>query len=119
MKGEISDLRSASCVTDLTGFDSLRPRVSYSTVFHPQPANTLLQISGRVPQPFISNPSPLLLTVMAPEQRGPFSGSARKLVMAFDVGTTYSGASYAVLDPGLVPEIHGVTRYTVLQNLCH
>ena len=33
-------------------------------------------------------------------------------MMAFDVGTTYSGASYAVLDPGLVPEIHGVTRYT-------
>ena len=52
---------------------------------------------------------------MAPEQRGPFSGNARKLVMAFDVGTTYSGVSYAVLDPGLVPEIHGVTRYTVFQ----
>ena len=52
---------------------------------------------------------------MAPEQRGPFSGKARKLVMAFDVGTTYSGVSYAVLDPGVVPEIHGVTRYTVPQ----
>ena len=51
---------------------------------------------------------------MAPEQRGPFSGGARKLVMAFDVGTTYSGASYALLDPGIVPEIHGVTRYTPL-----
>ncbi len=49
---------------------------------------------------------------MAPEQRGPFSGGARKLVMAFDVGTTYSGVSYALLDPGIVPEIHGVTRYT-------
>ncbi|KAF8675525.1 hypothetical protein AX14_005094, partial [Amanita brunnescens Koide BX004] len=54
---------------------------------------------------------------MAPEQRGPFSGSARKLVMAFDVGTTYSGASYAVLDPGLVPEIHGVTRFPAQQKV--
>ncbi|KAF8333699.1 hypothetical protein F5887DRAFT_1063656 [Amanita rubescens] len=54
---------------------------------------------------------------MAPEQRGPFSGGARKLVMAFDVGTTYSGASYALLDPGIVPEIHGVTRFPAQQRV--
>ncbi|PFH47369.1 hypothetical protein AMATHDRAFT_67869 [Amanita thiersii Skay4041] len=37
--------------------------------------------------------------------------------MAFDIGTTYSGASYAVLDPGFVPEIHGVTRFPAQQRV--
>jgi hypothetical protein len=40
-----------------------------------------------------------------------FSGSLRKLVLAFDVGTTYSGIAYAILDPGETPRILGVTRY--------
>ncbi|KIM36858.1 hypothetical protein M413DRAFT_281536 [Hebeloma cylindrosporum] len=43
--------------------------------------------------------------------RKPYGGSARKLVMAFDVGTTFSGVSYCILDPGAVPEIRGVTRF--------
>ena len=42
--------------------------------------------------------------------RKPFQGHARKLVLAFDVGTTYSGISYCILDPGEVPVMHGVTR---------
>lgn len=46
---------------------------------------------------------------MAPSQ--PFAGPLRRLVLAFDVGTTYSGVAYAVLDPGEVPKIQGVTRY--------
>ena len=41
----------------------------------------------------------------------PFSGSLRRLVLAFDIGTTFSGISYAVLDPGEAPKIHTVTRY--------
>ena len=41
--------------------------------------------------------------------RSPYSGSSRKLVLAFDIGTTYSGVCYAFLDPGLVPEINHVT----------
>ncbi|EDR07658.1 uncharacterized protein LACBIDRAFT_298009 [Laccaria bicolor S238N-H82] len=41
----------------------------------------------------------------------PYKGSRRKLVMAFDVGTTFSGISYSILDPGQVPEVKGVTRY--------
>ena len=49
--------------------------------------------------------SPLMPT------RQPYSGTKRKLVLALDVGTTYSGISYSVLDPGLVPEVRGVTRY--------
>ncbi|KAF9068277.1 hypothetical protein BDP27DRAFT_1266479 [Rhodocollybia butyracea] len=44
-------------------------------------------------------------------KRKPFSGSRRGLVVAFDVGTTFSGISFSVLDPGVVPEIKGVTRF--------
>lgn len=40
-----------------------------------------------------------------------FRESKRKLVVAFDVGTTYSGISYVVLDPGRVPEIKTVTQF--------
>ncbi|KAK7029533.1 hypothetical protein VNI00_014410 [Paramarasmius palmivorus] len=40
-----------------------------------------------------------------------YRGLFRKLVIAFDVGTTYSGASYAILDPGLAPVIEGVTSF--------
>ncbi|TFK71046.1 hypothetical protein BDN72DRAFT_877354 [Pluteus cervinus] len=43
--------------------------------------------------------------------RQPYSGASRKLVVAFDVGTTFSGVSYCLLDPGKVPEITGITRY--------
>jgi molecular chaperone DnaK (HSP70) len=45
--------------------------------------------------------------------RQPYHGPHRKLVLAFDVGTTYSGVSYSILDPGLVPEIQGVTRCAI------
>ncbi|TFK63665.1 hypothetical protein BDN72DRAFT_902219 [Pluteus cervinus] len=43
--------------------------------------------------------------------RGPYPGSSRRLVLAFDVGTTFSGVSYSILDPGNVPEIKGLTRF--------
>lgn len=46
---------------------------------------------------------------MAPSK--PYAGTARKLVLGIDVGTTYSGVSYAILDPGEAPKILGVTRY--------
>ena len=72
--------------------------------------------------------------------RSAFRGRGRKLVLAFDVGTTYSGISYryaniqteadgrysmihlilnSVLDPGVIPEIKGVTRWieTALNTL--
>ncbi|KAF9068288.1 hypothetical protein BDP27DRAFT_1421991 [Rhodocollybia butyracea] len=44
-------------------------------------------------------------------KRKPFSGSHRGLVVAFDVGTTFSGISFSVLDPGVVPEIKSVNRF--------
>ncbi|TDL19908.1 hypothetical protein BD410DRAFT_815768 [Rickenella mellea] len=43
--------------------------------------------------------------------RKPFSGPNRALAVAIDVGTTFSGVSYAILEPGEVPKIHGVTRF--------
>jgi len=59
--------------------------------------------------------------------RKPYDGTCRKLVIAFDIGTTFSGASYrsaarlswnvvsadicaSILDPGNVPTIQGVNR---------
>ncbi|EIW80674.1 hypothetical protein CONPUDRAFT_125506 [Coniophora puteana RWD-64-598 SS2] len=43
--------------------------------------------------------------------RQPYHGLSRKLVLAFDVGTTFSGVSYCILDPGEVPKIQGVSKY--------
>ncbi|KAM6497397.1 hypothetical protein JOM56_007870 [Amanita muscaria] len=48
---------------------------------------------------------------MATHERQPYSGKERKLVITIDVGTTFSGVSYALLDPGLVPQIQPVTQY--------
>jgi hypothetical protein len=45
------------------------------------------------------------------ETRKPYRGTTRGLVIALDVGTTFSGVSYAFLEPGEVPKIHGVTRF--------
>ena len=42
--------------------------------------------------------------------RGRYSGLSRKLVVALDIGTTFSGAAYSLLDPGEVPQIQPVTR---------
>ena len=39
-----------------------------------------------------------------------YSGTSRKLVVALDIGTTFSGATYALLDPDEIPQIRSVTR---------
>ena len=49
--------------------------------------------------------------------RARYSGPSRKLVVAFDVGTTFSGAAYAFLDPGQFPQIRSVTRPVLLPIL--
>ncbi|PPQ99002.1 hypothetical protein CVT24_003484 [Panaeolus cyanescens] len=49
--------------------------------------------------------------------RRPYAGTKRKLVIAFDVGTTFSGISYAIMDPGHVPEIRGVTQFPGQENV--
>ena len=42
--------------------------------------------------------------------RNTYTGGSRKLVVALDIGTTFSGAAYALLDPDEVPKIQSVTR---------
>ncbi|OAX34644.1 hypothetical protein K503DRAFT_803418 [Rhizopogon vinicolor AM-OR11-026] len=49
--------------------------------------------------------------------RAPYKGETRKLVLAFDVGTTFSGISYCILDPGEVPVIRGVSRYPAQEQV--
>ncbi|KAF7304172.1 MYND-type domain-containing protein [Mycena indigotica] len=46
---------------------------------------------------------------MTPRQ--PYPGTDRKLVLGFDIGTTYAGISYSFLQPGLPPTILPVTRF--------
>ncbi|RXW25668.1 hypothetical protein EST38_g134 [Candolleomyces aberdarensis] len=43
--------------------------------------------------------------------RPKYQGASRKLLLAFDIGTTFSGVSYSILDPKKVSEIRPVTRY--------
>ncbi|KIK35131.1 hypothetical protein CY34DRAFT_783682 [Suillus luteus UH-Slu-Lm8-n1] len=45
------------------------------------------------------------------DTRKPHGGSSHALIIALDVGTTFSGVSYALLEPGEVPKIHGVTQF--------
>ncbi|EIW80580.1 hypothetical protein CONPUDRAFT_105634 [Coniophora puteana RWD-64-598 SS2] len=49
--------------------------------------------------------------------REPYQGLSRKLVLAFDVGTTFSGVSYCILDPGEVPRIQSVSRYPAQEHV--
>ena len=42
----------------------------------------------------------------------PYDGETLQLVVGIDVGTTYSGVSYAILRPGEVPTVQAVTRYS-------
>ncbi|EIW80597.1 hypothetical protein CONPUDRAFT_154623 [Coniophora puteana RWD-64-598 SS2] len=49
--------------------------------------------------------------------RQPYKGLSRKLVLAFDVGTTFSRVSYCTLDPGKVPKIQGVYRYPAQEQV--
>ncbi|KAF9526178.1 hypothetical protein CPB83DRAFT_817364 [Crepidotus variabilis] len=54
---------------------------------------------------------------MTEHARQPYSGSTRRLLLAFDVGTTYSGISYSVLNPGEVPEIKVVKRFPAQRHI--
>ena len=45
--------------------------------------------------------------------RARYAGPTRKLVIALDIGTTFSGAAYAFLDPGEIPQIRSVTRQVI------
>lgn len=40
----------------------------------------------------------------------PYKGTNKKLVLSLDIGTTFSGMSYVLLDPGQAPKIEPVKR---------
>ncbi|KDQ52365.1 hypothetical protein JAAARDRAFT_198283 [Jaapia argillacea MUCL 33604] len=40
-----------------------------------------------------------------------YDGPCRKLVLAFDVGTTFSGVSYSIMNPGTIPQVRGVSSF--------
>jgi hypothetical protein len=44
------------------------------------------------------------------KEPGVYKGTTRKLVVALDVGTTFSAASYCLLEPGKVPVIRQVIK---------
>ncbi|GJE91452.1 heat shock 70 kDa protein 12A [Phanerochaete sordida] len=47
----------------------------------------------------------------------PYKGTSRSLVLGIDIGTTFSGVSYAFLDPGEIPKIQIVTRFPGQENV--
>ena len=49
-------------------------------------------------------------TPMANTARASYPGRSRKLVIALDIGTAFSGGAYALLDPGEIPQIRSVTK---------
>lgn len=51
----------------------------------------------------------MLLQSVSPLRRQPYQGNRIDLVIGIDVGTTFSGVSYAILRPGEVPEVKPVT----------
>jgi hypothetical protein len=52
----------------------------------------------------------LSLAPIMDKTRTPYTGPSRKLAVALDIGTTFSGAAYVFLDPGEVPIIRSVTK---------
>ncbi|PPQ99003.1 hypothetical protein CVT24_003485 [Panaeolus cyanescens] len=49
--------------------------------------------------------------------RSVYQGKTSQLVLAFDVGTTFSGISYAILEPGSIPAIRGITQFPGQENV--
>ncbi|KAI6123788.1 hypothetical protein EDD16DRAFT_608175 [Pisolithus croceorrhizus] len=49
--------------------------------------------------------------------RKPYEGPSRKLILAFDIGTTFSGISYCIVDPGEVPVIRGVSKFPAQEHV--
>ena len=55
----------------------------------------------------------LPLTSIMDTTRTQYSGLSRKLIVALDIGTTFSGAAYVLLDPGEIPQIQSVMRRVI------
>jgi hypothetical protein len=44
-------------------------------------------------------------------ERDPFSGATKKLLVAVDIGTTFTAVSFSILIPGEVPQFNQVRLY--------
>ncbi|KZP16338.1 hypothetical protein FIBSPDRAFT_794606 [Athelia psychrophila] len=44
-------------------------------------------------------------------RRGPYKGTSRRLVVSIDVGTTFTAASFCILQPGSVPKFEEILRW--------
>ena len=63
----------------------------------------------------ITNPVPrLALSPIMDPPRDPDSGPSRKLIIAFDIGTTFSRAAYAISRPIYAPKAKYVTWQALL-----
>jgi hypothetical protein len=45
---------------------------------------------------------------MVSAQRAPWNGESRTLIIFIDVGTTFTAASFCILQPGLIPKFEEV-----------
>jgi hypothetical protein len=45
-------------------------------------------------------------------ERGPYTGTTRKLLVAVDIGTTFTVVSFSILEPGEKPQISDVSNVT-------
>ena len=57
----------------------------------------------------LCNPSYSYSAIIMTESK-PYKGNNKKLVLSLDIGTTFSGMSYVLLDPGQAPKIEPVKR---------
>ena len=94
---------------------SLHVAAFCATAFHHRPVDE--EWVG--PEDLLKVPAYQTITIPVPRlplipimdiTRVPYPGSTRKFILALDIGTTFSGAAYAFLDPGQVPEIRSVTK---------
>jgi hypothetical protein len=46
---------------------------------------------------------------MVNQDRPPWKGDTKKLAVSIDIGTTYTAASFCVLQPGIVPKFEEVS----------
>jgi hypothetical protein len=45
---------------------------------------------------------------MSESKRGPYAGDTKKLLVAVDIGTTFTAVSFSILEPGEPPKFHEV-----------
>ncbi|KAJ3523685.1 hypothetical protein NMY22_g11333 [Coprinellus aureogranulatus] len=100
-------------INDVAALSSLKRPHLYQLcdVFNVPKKGTNTEIVSKLSYFQTFNPLSFTVTMPPGPARKPYTGQTRRLLLAFDIGTTFSGISYCILDPGKVPEIQPVTRY--------